>query len=849
MRSRVVHGAGDPAVIVGVGAAARPSSALCRLLSAIPTGHGLSLIIAQCDPAMDPEQLAAELERGTDFEVVPARDGDLVRTDVVYIAPADRALVVRGHSIQSAPTSGEGADRRIDALFESLALQPDHVAGVLLTGGGDDGVAGMRRLHQAGAPTLVQSPEYCDISDLPQAVLDADAADWVLDVYEIAESLIELGRSRSISARHSLSHTDRPPPSTDLRELRRLGEQRRLALESADMGTWEYDFAEQILRPDDRCRELVGVSERIVAMADFLNLVHPDDRDAFERSLTDPFAVDLEGVYDVEFRVLRHRSTRWIRVVGQMLFEDSEHPRRPSRVVGVLMDTTRRRAVEAALREKKERYRLALESGELGTWTIDLKTNKFLWDARARRIYGLPLDHPLDLQAALSSIHPEDRPITRRDLERTIRDGRRYAQEKRVILPDGSVRWVRSRGMAIRPSPDAAPVRVIGVVQDVTAERRIREDLEQANRRKDDFLAMLSHELRNPLAAIRSAGELLRMSTTDDPVVRRTCRILNRQSAHMAKLLDGLLDVSRITRGLVSIDQRRLDLTKVLRTVLDDRGGDFERTGLDLHVDIDSSPIWVDGDDARLVQIFDNLLSNAIKYSERGGTVSVSAHRRGGAAQVTVRDTGVGFDPELQRRLFEPFQQGPQDLARSRGGLGLGLALAKGLVELHEGSIEAYSAGPGQGSVFTVRLPLSASEQPVEPWYEPPAPNGKLSIMVVEDNEDAGMMLKDLLEGLGHDVTWVDLGDQALSLARDLHPDVMVCDLGLPDMSGYELVERLRSDPEMEGTRYIALSGYGRDEDKARSKQVGFTEHLTKPIRLSALQHLLAPRGHGTPQA
>jgi CheY-like chemotaxis protein len=316
--------------------------------------------------------------------------------------------------------------------------------------------------------------------------------------------------------------------------------------------------------------------------------------------------------------------------------------------------------------------------------------------------------------------------------------------------------------------------------------------------------------------------------------------MIERQIRHLTRLVDDLLDVSRITRGAVQVKRERLDLAALVRTAAGDRRPLVEAAGMRLEVEAPDAPVWIAGDPTRLTQVLNNLLDNAVKFRNGGDRVTVRLGVEAGRAVVTVSDRGIGIGAELFPRLFDPVSQADRSLDRSRGGLGLGLSLVKGLVELHGGEVLAESPGPGRGATFTVRLPLKD---------EPPALTGgaplsaraaaPVRVLIVEDNRDAADSLQMLLELLGHAVAVAYTGTDGVRLAREWRPDVVLCDIGLPGLDGYGVADELRHDPATAGARLVAVTGYGQDEDRLRSRQAGFDHHLTKPVDPAALQPLL----------
>jgi signal transduction histidine kinase len=363
--------------------------------------------------------------------------------------------------------------------------------------------------------------------------------------------------------------------------------------------------------------------------------------------------------------------------------------------------------------------------------------------------------------------------------------------------------------------------------------QKAEEALRESDRRKDEFLAMLAHELRNPLAPIRNAVQVLRYKANEPATVEQMRQMIDRQVQHVTRIVDDLLDVSRIRRGKIRVRRERLDLTRLTRLNVEDNSETFERAGVALRMDLPASPVWVKGDATRLAQVLDNLLNNAAKFTERGGevTVTLATEEDQGFAILTVRDTGIGIEPELLARLFEPFSQADRTLDRSKGGLGLGLALVKGLIDLHEGNVEAVSDGPGRGTRFILRLPLEKEPEALEEKPVSGAPGSKhLRVLVVEDNRDSAESLRVLLELFGYDVTVAYTGPDGVEAAKRSHPDVVVCDIGLPGMDGFAVAEKLRQSPETAETRLIAVTGYGREEDRRRALEAGFDEHLVKPV-------------------
>ena len=396
----------------------------------------------------------------------------------------------------------------------------------------------------------------------------------------------------------------------------------------------------------------------------------------------------------------------------------------------------------------------------------------------------------------------------------------------------------RARSSASRKSPAISPS---GSCAD--------EALREADRRKDEFLALLGHELRNPLAGIVSGVEVLNQIGALDPQVVEVRGIIGRQANHMTRLIDDLLDVSRIVRGKIVLRSERLDLAALTRQTVADHRALVEQGGLVLDTDVAPGPLWVEGDSARLAQILGNLLNNAIKFTDRGGHVGVRlrSDAEGKHALIDVSDTGIGMTPDTVASLFAPFAQAEETLARSRGGLGLGLAVVKGLVELHHGAVTAESSGPSQGSTFTVRLPQSAAPKA----QRAAAQNGaseplRLRVLVIDDNSDVAAGMSTLLKMNGHDVAVASDGPSGIVVARQFGPDVVLCDIGLPgEMNGYGVARALRGDVDLKSSYLVAVTGFGQEDDRRLAAEAGFDRHLTKPVMYAALVEVLAEATQG----
>jgi PAS domain S-box-containing protein len=435
-----------------------------------------------------------------------------------------------------------------------------------------------------------------------------------------------------------------------------------------------------------------------------------------------------------------------------------------------------------------------------------------------------------------------------------------------LVLKKGSIVGLANHTVLIdrhgveRPIDDSgAPIRddegkIIGVVlvfRDITErhkseanQARLNQELIDADRRKDRFLATLAHELRNPLAPISNALELWPALEKNPAEMEKLREMMERQVQQMIRLIDDLLDMSRITRGKIELRKQPVEIATIINGALEAIGPFIQRCDHKLHIDMPPQPLFVDGDVARLLQVLANILHNAAKYSGRNGTIWVEATQQNSEVVVSVRDNGAGIPAEMLEHIFEMFTQVDQTLDRAHGGLGIGLTLAKNLVDLHGGSISAYSAGPGKGSEFTIRLPaiIGPSEKlpTSDDGQKTAASAGSHRVLVVDDVQASAKTLALMLKAIGQEVELRTDGPAALEAAVAYRPDAIFLDIGMPDMDGYEVARRIRQIPELAGVVLVALTGYGQDEDRRRALEAGFNYHVVKPTSLDTLEQLLA---------
>ncbi|HXT96536.1 MAG TPA: ATP-binding protein [Polyangia bacterium] len=475
---------------------------------------------------------------------------------------------------------------------------------------------------------------------------------------------------------------------------------------------------------------------------------------------------------------------------------------------------------------------LALEAGEIGTWEWNIGSGEVRWSDNLEQIHGLePGTFDRTFEGYKMLIHPEDREMVLGAIRGCLEGRVAYEVEFRSADISRGVRWILGKGKVI-PGEGGGAARMIGVCMDVTSRKRAEETAWESNRRKDEFLAMVSHELRNPLAVISNASTLIGQLTKNDPETAKASGSIRRQTERLARIVDDLMEVSRLSAGKLTLRRTSVDLVGLVHRAVQDF---VERHLLDRHrYELRFAATRVSGDGPRLEQIVSNLLMNAVKYTPLGGTIAIEVEPDRGEAVLRVRDTGVGIAPELLPRVFDLFVQSERGVERRDGGLGVGLSIARGLVEAHGGRIEARSPGPDLGTEFVVRLPLAATFAAGDQSDGAP----RRRILIVDDNVDAREALARLLEMAGHEVAQAGDGPGGLEAASRARPDVAIVDIGLPGMNGFDLGRRLRAaTPHV---RLIALTGYSHDDHRRQGDDVGFETYLVKPVTFETLQRALA---------
>ena len=633
---------------------------------------------------------------------------------------------------------------------------------------------------------------------------------------------------------------------TELRAAERnqgmLAVQRQLALDAARLGWWQYDAATGMVTHDARYAEIYGLDGCLPRHVDEIHrLLHAEDAPRLWAAVEASMQPDDPKPYAVEYRITRaDGSLRWLEARGIAEFEGTGAARTLVSFVGTVADVTERRMAEELLRQNEARFRLMADASPAMLWLTDPDGHCTFLSRQWYEFTGQTEEEALGL-GWTEATHPDDQQAAGERFLRANEERSDFRTEYRLRAADGSYRWAVDLG---RPwfSEGGDYAGMVGAVFDIDDRKRAEQGLAEANRRKDQFLATLAHELRNPLAPLSNALHVWHLAGDKPEEVVRLRDMMGRQVKQMIRLIDDLLDVSRITRGRIELRSERIDLGDAIAAALEAVGPFLDARRHRLALELPSTPLQVEADLGRLVQVFGNLIHNAAKFTNPGGNIWLSARRDGGQAVVSVRDDGCGIPPAMQGAVFEMFTQVDDSLTRSQGGLGIGLTLVKNLVELHGGTVEMRSEGAGRGSEVVVRLPLASGEpSTADPARAPArrvAPAASRRVLVVDDVEASANTLALMLKGLGHDARAVYDGVSALGAAERMRPDLAFVDIAMPGMDGYDVARGLRALLGR-GPVLVALTGYGQDEDRRRAIAAGFDHHLVKPTSLEALHEIL----------
>ncbi|MDQ3563232.1 MAG: PAS domain S-box protein [Pseudomonadota bacterium] len=624
--------------------------------------------------------------------------------------------------------------------------------------------------------------------------------------------------------------------------LRLRNDQFETLLNEAPLGVYVVDSDFRIRQMNPTALPVFGSIPDVIGR-DFDEMIHILWHKEYADEIVERFRHTLETgePYIVPERIEERRDRR-VREAYEWQINRIPLPEGRYGVVCYFWDISREVLAREAIAESEGRLRFMAESMPQKIFTAKPSGDIDYFNGQLMEFTGLTFEQIRDW-GWLQFIHPDDVEKNMRRWKHSINTGKYFHLEHRFRRKDGKYRWHLSRAHAMRDA-DGQVLMWIGSSTDIEGQKQTERALKEADRRKDEFLGMLAHELRTPLSAISNVAEILWQQPTSDRETTRLQSMLTHQTRTLTRMVEDLLDISRITSGKIRLEKELIALSPVIGRAVESTRSLLESRRHELIVSEPDSPLRIEADAARLEQILVNLLSNAAKYTDPGGRIHLIAKEENGGMCLMVRDNGIGISAEMLSRVFEMFTQVDQSLERTHGGLGIGLALVRSLVEQHGGTIEAESAGTGQGSKFIVRLPLGTMPQqdqgargvaPVQPAIGPAR-----RILVVEDNQDAAESLAALLELLGHAVRSVHDGASALETAAAFRPDVVLLDIGLPDINGYEVAPRLRQQPGLERIALAALTGWGQEEDRLRARTAGFDHHFVKPIDVDALRAWLA---------
>lgn len=647
--------------------------------------------------------------------------------------------------------------------------------------------------------------------------------------------------------------------NTDVTEQRRAEEALRLSderyratVENAAVGVCNSSPDGRYIYANRKYCEIVGYELLELLQQSWQELTHPSDLEA-DLKLVQRVRIGEIPSYTLEKRFIRKDgSIAWVSQSGSLLKDADD---KIALGVSVIVDITERKEFEEKLRVSEVKRRLALDSAELGAWHIDLDNNTLIADERFQMIFnGKP--GPLNYDQAFALVHPEDRERVRQAVIEAHQpdDPKPYSQEYRVVHSDSQmIRWVLGKGRVnfVVDGSNQRFASLDGTVADITerkemenALRQMAASLSEANARKDEFLATLAHELRNPLAPIRNGLQVIRLSGGNAETIELARKMMERQLNQMVRLVDDLMDVSRITRGKIDLRRSRLSLGTILEGAVESSRPLIDEMGHRLTMNLPSTPIFVEADQVRLTQVFMNLLNNAAKYMDYGKQIWLTASLVDREVQVIVKDEGIGIASDKLHSIFELFTQVDRSLEKAQGGLGIGLTLVRSFVEMHGGSVRALSDGVGKGSEFVVRLPVLQESLTANVPVGEDLKSGQppLRILIVDDNRDSADSLGMMLQFMGNEILTAYDGQQGIELAEKYCPEVVLLDIGLPNLNGYEVCRRIRNMPWGKNVILIACTGWGKESDRAKSYAAGFDHHLVKPVDPQTLLKLITGR-------
>ena len=624
--------------------------------------------------------------------------------------------------------------------------------------------------------------------------------------------------------------------------LRLSREHLNFVVESTEIGVWSCDLPFDVLLWNATCKEHFGLpADAVVTIETFYERMHPDDVERTREAIDTAIANHVN--YDTEYRTIRaDGGYRWIRAIGRAVYASDGTP---VRFDGITVDISAQKESEALLREREAHFRAMADNAPAILWVSDAEGRCTYLSKQWYEYTGRTPEKELGF-GWFEDVHDDDRPNAMDVFLGATARRTPFSLDYRLRRHDGQYRWAVDAGVP-RFNARGEFEGFIGTVIDVHDRKVFEQALSQADRRKDEFLATLAHELRNPLAPLVTALHLIQHAGDDAKMRERAVPVMARQVTQLVRLVDDLLDVSRITRGKLNLRLERVELAPVIEAAIEATSAAISALGHQVDVSLPDKPVFLYADATRLSQVFQNLLHNAAKYTPNGGRIQVRAAADDGRVAIHVIDNGIGFRPDAAEFIFEMFVQAEESKELAQGGLGIGLTLVRQLVIMHNGTVAARSAGKGRGSEFVVTLPVAPAESDTESKAVEAVEDGgtRRRILVADDNADATATLAMLLERDGHTVQTAADGVEALAAARTFRPDVVLLDIGMPRMNGYELAGELR---QLFGDSILiaAVTGWGQPQDHERSRAVGIDRHFRKPVAPADLRRLMRePRKPG----
>lgn len=641
--------------------------------------------------------------------------------------------------------------------------------------------------------------------------------------------------------------------------LRESQEHLALALKVGRAGTFEWDIKNDVNVWSAEIEAMYGVPVGNFEgnFESWKKRVVPEDAERAERGIQQALAAKAVD-HNYEFRaILPDGSQRWFS--GRARFDYDERGE-PLRMIGINVDITERKLTEIALSGARARLESTLTAGEIGTWQWNILDDAVFADKNLARMFSVSEAHANGgkIENYIRAIHPEDRERVGEIIYQAIETGDGYEADYRLVSPNGNICWVVARGTVERDA-DGEPISLPGVVLDITGRKeaeferellfveaeKARQIAEQANHAKDEFIALVSHELRSPLNAMLGWTRILQKKQADEKTTDYALDVISRNALSQSRLIEDLLDIARLGKGKLRLELAPLELVPIIETAVEAVKPTIEAKQINLSQLLDNTANFITGDSDRLRQVFENLLANAVKFTPDGGSVTIRLEREDGHAKIVISDTGQGISADFLPQIFERFKQADPSATRRHGGLGIGLSLARDLIELHGGTISAASAGEGKGATFAVKLPLRAI-LPIKETsgeVENMSSQGKLSgfwILAVDDEADAREIISFMLQINGARVTSANSAVEALEILKDAGervPDLLLSDISMPFESGYALLEKIRALPREQGGQIpaVALTAFNRPEDREAAFEAGFQKHLGKPVDMDAL--------------